>query len=622
MTMLLFPGVIYLPVLTFVCISESEKMAYLKSSDTVKKNAQKWTSNLPSIHTIRRDLPRVECLTNLTRLPQKWHVLGRYHTLLEENKLKSTRKQRICQELSELWVKFSFPTLSQQSINARLTKMILLHEENQRRPKEDFSIGLKSIFDITKVDGVWLCREDKELYHTQIESGGKIGYTTHKPAPKSSIHPSKRQRHLPIPHEQRTTVYDMESESGSSCEGVSSETEDSCDEEPVPNQRKKPCATHQATKLVCRNSLSTHKASKVCKSLAEEGVSLPTPTQSGVWRGVIRLAEKKKGEIKSLLKEEKDYCLHFDGKRLAKQEYQVICIKNATRDIRLGVVRCKSGSSKDIYDALEKVLDEYDAWSSIRMIVCDTTAVNTGRSNGVVSRIQRTMNEKGLDAPQYIGCQHHILDRILKHVLDFYVSETTTKPSLNYKFIDEILENYENLQSEYKADTHMEETENPGWRDDFKFLYELCKAFQHYKKHNSFPIIKWKKLPSLHSARWNSRAIYTLIAYFLLTSWRNILEIPVRFIANSWQEAWFTDQKFKETSYKDLHFGITELKCPSALKCLETHWSRTPSVLDIPRSNMIAERAVKAMEELSETCKQDKYLSDRFVVTKSHSNDI
>ncbi|KAG0728972.1 hypothetical protein GWK47_031335 [Chionoecetes opilio] len=200
---------------------------------------------------------------------------------------------------------------------------------------------------------------------------------------------------------------------------------------------------------------------------------------------------------------------------------------------------------------------------------------------------------KGLEMPQYIGCQHHILDRILKHVLDTYGSKTTTKPSLNYKFIDELLENYKELQSEYKAETEMDVDENPGWRDDFKFLYELCKAFQHCKKHAAFPVIKWRKLPSLHIARWNSRAIYTLIAYFLLPSWGSVLELPACFIAEKWQETWFSTQKFKETTYDNLLLGITKLGCASALKCLKTHWSRAPSVLDVPRSNMIAKRAVK-----------------------------
>lgn len=62
-------------------------MAYFKSSDDVEQNKQKWTSNLPlSINTKRRDLPLVASLTNYIRLPQKRHIIGRYHALLNENK--------------------------------------------------------------------------------------------------------------------------------------------------------------------------------------------------------------------------------------------------------------------------------------------------------------------------------------------------------------------------------------------------------------------------------------------------------------------------------------------------------------------------------------------------------
>ena len=48
------------------------------------------------------------------------------------------------------------------------------------------------------------------------------------------------------------------------------------------------------------------------------------------------------------------------------------------------------------------------------MIICDTTAVNTGRLNGVVVKLQNAVISKGFDLPQYISYQHHILDRILK----------------------------------------------------------------------------------------------------------------------------------------------------------------------------------------------------------------
>lgn len=148
--------------------------------------------------------------------------------------------------------------------------------------------------------------------------------------------------------------------------------------------------------------------------------------------------------------------------------------------------------------------------------------------------MQTEMVRKGLEMPQYIGCQHHILDRILKHVLDFYVSNTTTKPDMNYKFIHEVLENYKELQTECQAETEMDVDKDPGWREDFKFLYERCKAFHYCKKHAAFPVISWKKLPSLHNTRCNSRTIDILIAYFLLQSWCSVLELPACYIAKQW----------------------------------------------------------------------------------------
>src|SRR6201990_1343247 len=94
------------------------------------------------------------------------------------------------------------------------------------------------------------------------------------------------------------------------------------------------------------------------------------------------------------------------------------------------------------------------------------------------------MLQMGLNMPQYIGCQHHILDRILKHVLDFYLNKHITSPNLNYKFIDEITEGYEVLKESYTPEVEMLVVENPGWRNDFRFLYILCLAFRQYKEDN------------------------------------------------------------------------------------------------------------------------------------------
>ena len=95
-------------------------------------------------------------------------------------------------------------------------------------------------------------------------------------------------------------------------------------------------STKIAAKLVSKQSLSTRKASGVLESLAEEGVDVPTPSQSEVWRRVIRNAEQVKNRLKEIISEE-IFCLHFDGKRIGNKEYPVVCLTNPTRTLHLGL---------------------------------------------------------------------------------------------------------------------------------------------------------------------------------------------------------------------------------------------------------------------------------------------
>ena len=74
---------------------------------------------------------------------------------------------------------------------------------------------------------------------------------------------------------------------------------------------------------------------------------------------------------------------------------------------------CERGSAEDIYEQLKALLDEYKAWNSVRMIISDTIAENTGHKSGTVVRFQKQFREKGLKEAQFVGCQHDILDLIL-----------------------------------------------------------------------------------------------------------------------------------------------------------------------------------------------------------------
>ena len=148
-----------------------------------------------------------------------------------------------------------------------------------------------------------------------------------------------------------------------------------------------------------------------------------------------------------------------------------------------------------------------------------------------------------------------------------------------------------------------------------KYIFVLCAAFRFHKITGRYPKINWLKLPSLDNARWNSRATYALISYFLIPKWRIALEAPCPFIANAWQEAWFSNQIFKEDVYDNFLQWISQLNFPAALTSFTTHWRSEKFILNIQRTNICAERALKLMEELLQKCKGEKYLTLKFIST-------
>ena len=70
----------------------------------------------------------------------------------------------------------------------------------------------------------------------------------------------------------------------------------------------------------------------------------------------------------------------------------------------------------EFFEGLREFLN--DLWGSIEMIVTDTTNNNTGKTSDVIKRLMTHFKSVGFEKPLYVGCQHHILDRILKLCLD------------------------------------------------------------------------------------------------------------------------------------------------------------------------------------------------------------
>ena len=80
-----------------------------------------------------------------------------------------------------------------------------------------------------------------------------------------------------------------------------------------------------------------------------------------------------------------------------------MCLKSENKEIKLGVLKSKSGSAQNIFNELEQLLNEFAAWSNIKMIISDTTSVNTGRLNGIVVKLQKKMSKMGLKSHSLLG---------------------------------------------------------------------------------------------------------------------------------------------------------------------------------------------------------------------------
>ena len=83
------------------------------------------------------------------------------------------------------------------------------------------------------------------------------------------------------------------------------------------------------------------------------------------------------------------------------------------------------------------------------MIISDTTSVNYGKKNRVVDQLQRIFLEKNISKPQFISCQHHILDRIFRLVMDEELVGSTKSPNIEYPFVSELLNNYDVLKAKF-----------------------------------------------------------------------------------------------------------------------------------------------------------------------------
>lgn len=279
-----------------------------KNAPPSEKNKKIWSSNLVRFQKgmTSRKHATVDSLDEMRKLPMEQHILDRYKTLASDVKSRKERIVLIAGEVKLLWKKLNLPIQQGKStVERKIENVIKKYERHNRRPgNNDFT----RMFNVTDEKGEWLCREDREFYELQVSTKGKVGYCTTKKDTKG-IHPRKVKL---LKGKVSVTEAFAEECSDEICETAAlaeecseemSETENSVSEDQCSSSSenyKKPSAckrhkTDSAVRLVTIAKLSTRKAHKVCETLSESGVSIHTPTQSGVYKAVMKEGEKLKG---------------------------------------------------------------------------------------------------------------------------------------------------------------------------------------------------------------------------------------------------------------------------------------------------------------------------------------
>ncbi|CAI9734599.1 Hypothetical predicted protein [Octopus vulgaris] len=93
------------------------------------------------------------------------------------------------------------------------------------------------------------------------------------------------------------------------------------------------------------------------------------------------------------------FALYFSvmlKKRIDNQEYQVLVLKNEQGEVKLEALQLPSRKADTVVKGITAVLVEYNLWNCVKMIVADTTSVNTGKGNGIIAQLQRLFVQKGL----------------------------------------------------------------------------------------------------------------------------------------------------------------------------------------------------------------------------------
>jgi hypothetical protein len=161
-----------------------------KNSSSTEAAKEAWRGNLQHFKKSKRlrKNKMQDALFSICKMPTILQIMSRYTTLASICKNVKGRIQMISEECLQLWANLNFPTISKKSVPRIIEKIVKQRKKYVKRPDGS---KFHDLLDITNKEGLWLHADDKNLYLKQLETCGRVGYSTMRTDDSKKIHPSK-----------------------------------------------------------------------------------------------------------------------------------------------------------------------------------------------------------------------------------------------------------------------------------------------------------------------------------------------------------------------------------------------------------------------------------------------
>lgn len=166
-------------------------------------------------------------------------------------------------------------------------------------------------------------------------------------------------------------------------------------------------------------------------TLSSQGLNLSNVCLS---RSTLQRARKQARKqlavsIKKSLNHESKIVVQWDGKLLpdystsekTKVDRLPILVKGVNIDELLGIPKLENGTAIKQFEAIKKLLFDYNLFDQVAGMCFDTTATNTGPVGGTCVLLEQFFERKLL----HLACRHHIAELILKVAFDEKMGSST-----------------------------------------------------------------------------------------------------------------------------------------------------------------------------------------------------